>query len=314
MKKLITIFILSILAYSLIYSQTDTRGFSFQGYAVDQDGKALGSTAIKVKFSIHPQSSSISECTEEIDLTTDAFGVFVATIGSQSSDEFKKLNFNSVVYNLKVEVKKTSGGSEYITISDAQLLSVPYARSASNGVPVGSIIPFGGKAEKIPAGWLACDGTTYDGSKPAYAQLYDVLGNSWGGSGTTFNVPDLRGYFLRGVDPGNSRDIDAGGRSALYSGGNTAQNVGSYEGDQYAAHNHSASAGNAGAHTHDYVSGWGSGAGISNGGHASGEIGRMGTWNTSTSAGDHSHTITVNNNGGTETRPKNANVFYIIKY
>lgn len=39
------------------------------------------------------------------------------------------------------------------------------------------------------AAWLKCDGTSYEGT--AHSALYDVIGNNFGGSGSTFNVPDL---------------------------------------------------------------------------------------------------------------------------
>lgn len=49
----------------------------------------------------------------------------------------------------------------------------------------------------IPNGWLRCDGATY--SRSTYARLFEVLGVSYGvGDGvSTFNVPDLRNYFIR---------------------------------------------------------------------------------------------------------------------
>jgi microcystin-dependent protein len=46
----------------------------------------------------------------------------------------------------------------------------------------------------VPQGWLACDGTAY--SPNAYTALYAVIGNIYGGSSTTFNVPDLRGVAV----------------------------------------------------------------------------------------------------------------------
>jgi len=47
---------------------------------------------------------------------------------------------------------------------------------------------------KVPTGWLFCDGSTYDQS--AYPQLYAAIGQSWGGTGSSFKVPDLRGKVL----------------------------------------------------------------------------------------------------------------------
>lgn len=45
-------------------------------------------------------------------------------------------------------------------------------------------------------GWLLCNGKSV--SKDTYTQLFNVIGTDFGGSGNNFNLPDYRGYFLRG--------------------------------------------------------------------------------------------------------------------
>jgi microcystin-dependent protein len=64
--------------------------------------------------------------------------------------------------------------------------------------PIGTIMAFGGAKE--PGGYLICDGREID--RKDYSALFDALGETWGkGDGTkTFNIPDLRGEFLRGAD------------------------------------------------------------------------------------------------------------------
>ena len=60
----------------------------------------------------------------------------------------------------------------------------------------GMIQMFAGTTE--PAGWLFCDGTTYNVSD--YPELAAVLGSTYGGDGeNTFAVPDMRGRFPLGV-------------------------------------------------------------------------------------------------------------------
>jgi microcystin-dependent protein len=63
--------------------------------------------------------------------------------------------------------------------------------TASSAVfPVGLIMPFAKLA--APAGWLFCDGATYDIAQ--YPDLGAALGTTYGGTaGSTFSVPDLRG-------------------------------------------------------------------------------------------------------------------------
>ena len=59
-----------------------------------------------------------------------------------------------------------------------------------------------------PEGWLVADGSPV--SRTTYARLFSRIGTLYGsGNGsTTFNLPDMRGEFIRGFDAG--RGVDAG--------------------------------------------------------------------------------------------------------
>lgn len=76
--------------------------------------------------------------------------------------------------------------------------------------PVGAINWFG--SQTAPSGWLVADGSAI--SRTGYAALFAVVGTTYGaGDGsTTFNLPDLRGVFLRGWDSagGTPRNFDPG--------------------------------------------------------------------------------------------------------
>ncbi|WP_019219026.1 phage tail protein [Bartonella florencae] len=84
-------------------------------------------------------------------------------------------------------------------ISGWQILN-PTRKKASSlkRLPSGLIGPFA--MERLPAGWLPCDGRAY--LRRTYRALFDAIGTTWGaGDGiSTFNVPDFRGMFLRGMD------------------------------------------------------------------------------------------------------------------
>lgn len=83
--------------------------------------------------------------------------------------------------------------------------------------PSGTILDFSGPV--APQGWLICDGSAI--SRTDYAALFAVIGTIYGvGDGsTTFNLPDLRGEFRRGLDnmgtPAGARgkDVDGTGRT-----------------------------------------------------------------------------------------------------
>lgn len=59
-----------------------------------------------------------------------------------------------------------------------------------------------------PTGWLVCDGSAI--SRTEYADLFATIGTLWGHGDqvSTFNLPDLRGEFVRGFDDG--RGVDDG--------------------------------------------------------------------------------------------------------
>lgn len=61
-------------------------------------------------------------------------------------------------------------------------------------LPVGTILSYAGAGSKVPAGFVVCDGTQYDGSENSpYRELYEAIGARYGGMrGSKFNVPDLR--------------------------------------------------------------------------------------------------------------------------
>lgn len=117
------------------------------------------------------------------------------------------------------------------------------------GVLVGTVVGYGAVVsgnDPAPQGWLLCDGSAV--SRTTYACLYSVLGDIHGsGDGTsTFNLPDYRGRFQRGVDDGSGRDPDAGSRTPANPGGLSGDRVGSVQpratglpaGDRFAS-NHS---------------------------------------------------------------------------
>src|SRR5690606_10610092 len=90
-----------------------------------------------------------------------------------------------------------------------------------------------------PTGYILADGSAI--SRTTYADLFDIIGTSHGeGDGsTTFNLPDYRGRFLRGLDGTAGNDPDKASRTAMNSGGNTGNAVGSVQADEFKNHTHS---------------------------------------------------------------------------
>jgi microcystin-dependent protein len=89
-------------------------------------------------------------------------------------------------------------------------------------VPSGAVMSFA--MNSAPTGWLECDGAAV--SRTTYSALFTAIGTTFGtGDGsTTFNVPNLRGEFVRGWDHG--RGVDSG------------RSFGSAQSDDFKAHTH----------------------------------------------------------------------------
>lgn len=158
-------------------------------------------------------------------------------------------------------------------------------------VPSGTIAFFG--MSTPPSGWLKADGSAV--SRTTYANLFAAIGTTFGvGDGaTTFNVPDLRGEFVRGWDDG--RGVDSG------------RVFGSAQSDAFKSHNHSVS--DPGHRHHINVRffnlGAPSGSTVYDGGGSSSRQDPTTTVGTG---------ISIGNNGGTETRPRNVALLACIKY
>ena len=92
--------------------------------------------------------------------------------------------------------------------------------------PAGVLSNYAGAA--APTGYLECDGSAI--SRTTYAGLFTAISTMYGvGDGsTTFNLPDLRGLFIRGFNNGAGTDPDAAIRAAR-GDGTTGDNVGTYQ-------------------------------------------------------------------------------------
>lgn len=147
---------------------------------------------------------------------------------------------------------------------------VAAAPSLGLAVPPGIINQYAGSV--APGGYLLCDGSAVD--RTTYADLFAVISTTYGvGDGsTTFNLPDLRGEFVRGLD--NSRGIDSG------------RVLGSFQDHEIEAHTHTGTSGNAGSDPTK-----------EGGGRRDSDDG----------------TYTTGSTGGTETRPRNVALNFIIK-
>lgn len=169
-------------------------------------------------------------------------------------------------------------------LDDTQLLQAINALISGGGSGGGDIIS-GSEIGSVsafamptpPTGWLVCDGSAI--SRTEYADLFAAIGTLWGHGDevTTFNLPDLRGEFVRGFDDG--RGVDDGRAFA------------SAQSDEFKSH------------YHGFVNQLGAQ-----------DAGNDGYITTGDDPVDQSLANSVTDNaGGDETRPRNIAMTYAIK-
>ncbi|HZV36442.1 MAG TPA: tail fiber protein [Verrucomicrobiae bacterium] len=290
---------LSMLALSVANTQLSTAyaqgttAFTFQGRLNAAGAAATGN--YDMTFAVWDATVAGNLIAGPLTNTAVAVsnGLFTVTL------DFGSNVFTGTNYWVEMSVCTNGAGNFVKLFPRQQLTPAPYALNAATIAqpqanilsPPGAIIAFGGA--NIPAGWLLCNGSNV--SRATYTNLYNAIGTAWGngdGSGTTFSLPDLRGVFLRGVNgTRNDSYTDPGdARGNLFAGGNSGNAVGSYQQDMYKAHNHNLT--------------WGIG-----------NFQNQATpWSVPIVNMYFNNTYPTDTQGGTETRPKNAYVNYIIKY
>ena len=216
--------------------------------------------------------------------------------------------------------------SDFVELSDktnrslmAEVESLKQQIAGLVPAPVGSIQMW--PSDTLPNGYHLCDGSSLN--KNEYPSLYAVLGTTYGGSGNSFNLPDMQGLFVAGKG--------ANGYDALNAKGGANKVALAYS--EMPKHNHNSSTsttdgdvitGTNGGHSHtlsenaNYSGGSKEGHGIaSSTGHA--EILRQNQ--TTSQSGSHYHTVSLKARGGDvngntvahENRPPFIVLNYIIK-
>jgi microcystin-dependent protein len=266
------------------------KTINFQGRLVNNNVAATGSGSILFKIYSSSQTGATAIWSETDTVNFDNNGVFSVQLGTVTP-----LNMD---FNQPLWVEMTYPSTATTPLSPKQQLNTsPYsffavtAESVVNGgVPIGTVLA--SAVPVTPEGYLECAGQSVPVA--AYPVLAQALSNGsggyiYGGTGGNFNTPDYRGYFLRGWDRGAGVDPDSASRTLA---GVTKGNViGSVQGDDLKAHNHSY---NQTTLDTTYLS-------------------QAGTNRNNPNGQSGATTGTSPSTGGNETRPKNIYVMYIIR-
>jgi Phage Tail Collar Domain len=301
MKTKLNCFIiaLALLALSTISSQFSTAfaqgttAFTYQGRLNTGTNAANGS--YDMTFAVWDANIAGNQIAGPITNSAVAVsnGLFTVTL------DFGAGVFTGTNYWVQMAVSLAGTGTFAPLVPRQQLTPTPYAIAltaqspqANALCPPGSVMAYMGTT--APPGWLLCDGSAV--SRTNYAALFAVIGTAsgYGDNSTTFNLPDMRGVFLRGVNGTRSDgladpDDNTTYRINIFPGGNTGNAVGSYQGDMFKSHEHNIA--------------WGYGFFAPPSGPYQMPI---------INAGFNGFPTDLQ--GGNETRPRNVYVNYIIKY
>ena len=121
-------------------------------------------------------------------VATSNYGSIQVTSGGSAS------NISATPYNLSLQPL----GGEVITGSNLTVggnLTVNGNFIHPDVPPVGAINMYAGSTD--PTGWFICNGRSLDTT--TYSALHSVINYTFGGSGLTFNIPDMRDRFPVGV-------------------------------------------------------------------------------------------------------------------
>ena len=211
---------------------------------------------------------------------------------------------SNVASDVTLTLPSTDGDANDVLQSDGSgnlsFTALPQA------VPTGSVHMMA--TTTAPSGYLKCNGAAV--SRTTYADLFTIIGTTHGaGDGSsTFNVPDLRGEFVRGWD--DSRGVDSG------------RSFGSSQSDANKQHNHGVTDPGHGHSINDPGHQHNVSSNDSDSGDGNTFNDRSNQPNTRTLVTDSAFTgISINlghtgisiQNQGSEARPRNVAMMYVIK-
>jgi microcystin-dependent protein len=165
-----------------------------------------------------------SNLTADRALISDGSGK-VAVSSAVTSTELGYLDGVTSAVQTQLDAKATLASPTFTgtpVLPTATIVGTGTTTLASFLTPPGAVMTFA--TASAPTGWLAADGAAV--SRTTYSALFDAIGTTYGSGDltTTFNLPDLRGEFVRGLD--SSRGVDAG------------RVIGSFQADELKSHTH----------------------------------------------------------------------------
>jgi len=247
----------------------DSSTDSYSAYEVGLYTSTNVLFAIGGSTTVYITKADVASALIAIDLSVSNVPSGTITVGDTNFLFTQATETIAGIAEIATQAEVTTGTSDLVVVTPLKLKNAKF-------IPSGAVMAFASSG--VPSGWLKCNGQAV--SRTSYSELFEILGTAYGAgnNSTTFNVPDLRGEFIRGWDDG--RGVD-GGRVI-----NTAQ------GDLIKSHTHNL----------DYYQ------------HTRIEVfGGSETNIQGVEGGSGFKTTSSGTNTGVETRPRNIALLYCIK-
>jgi microcystin-dependent protein len=275
----------------------------------DSESELIGATVYVEEGTANAATQWTQQATVEV-LETDAVTFVLIAAANTYTADGTTLQLSSTTFSVKtggvgttqiatdgVEAAEIAAGavgtSEIATdgVGTAEIAALAVdsgelSAAVSNRLrDVGEVITFAGTA--CPTFSLEANGAAI--SRSTYSELFTAFSTRYGaGNGTTtFNIPDYRGYFLRGWNHTAGNDPDASSRTNS-GDGTTGDAVGTKQADAFEAHDH------------DFTD------------NGVGTVDDVSTSGGASVANDNTDSDDTADAGGNETRPLNINVLYCI--
>jgi hypothetical protein len=304
----LTVILLGFLANFSASAQN--KKISIQGFLKDGNGKAVDNGNYSITFKIYDVATGGTALWTEDNNSVNVYGgIYTVLLGGTNSlttlawdkPYFLGVNISGTELTPRIELTYAPYALSVASTANAQLAEE--AKTVRCSGAVGdvkySILNPTQFAQVNGDCWIPMDGRSISGSK-----LSQIVSSN--------NVPDIGGLFVRSQEYGQNYDADRTNSSS----------IATFQDQSYQSHTHSGYVGSVTSNPtmstqntlQDLSLGnWGNphNAYIEEGANDPNYIKVVGQ--LSVTLADHGHSLTINNNGSAETRPKNVNLWTYIR-
>jgi hypothetical protein len=197
------------------------QSFNYQTVVRNASGSLIASSTVNMRFTVHDGTATgTSVFQETASLTSNSFGLVTHAIGTGTvvSGNVAGISWGTGAKYLQVEIDPT-GGTSFIDMGAAQLLSVPYALYAGNGGVAGPTGAKGATGATGATGTVGATGATGVGIQGATGAAGVAGATGATGPAGTGTVNGTLNYIAKftpnGTSAGNSQIFDNGTAVAI---------------------------------------------------------------------------------------------------